>query len=337
MKIPKITKLPSGSYFCQLRINGRSISITEPTEARCRAKALSIKTGLMDIKKAPPPSLTLHNAIDNYIADRQCVLSPLTIRGYRIIQKNRFQGVMHKPMCSIKNWQRVISNEASQCAPKTIKNAWLFVCSVLKENDISIPSVRLPQIVQSERPFLEPEQIPVFIDAVKNTPCAIPALLALHGLRRSELMALTWENVNLVNKTITIAGAIVPDENNNLVYKETNKTTASARTLPIMIPALYSALISAPDKTGRIVTIHPNSLWAKINNICEKNNLPLVGVHGLRHSFASLAYHLGLSEKETMLLGGWSDSQTMRKIYTHLAERDRIKAENKLTEFFSNC
>lgn len=35
MKIPAVRRLPSGSYFCQLRINGQSISITEPTYDLC--------------------------------------------------------------------------------------------------------------------------------------------------------------------------------------------------------------------------------------------------------------------------------------------------------------
>ena len=59
-----------------------------------------------------------------------------------------------------------------------------------------------------------------------------------------------------------------------------------------------------------------------------------MGVHGLRHSFASLAFHLGLTEQETMELGGWSDYNTMRKIYTHLAAADRLKSQNKMAAFF---
>lgn len=45
----------------------------------------------------------------------------------------------------------------------------------------------------------------------------------------------------------------------------------------------------------------------------------------------SLAYHLGLSELETMKIGGWVDSG---KIYTHLAAIDSQKAKNKMSEFY---
>ena len=59
------------------------------------------------------------------------------------------------------------------------------------------------------------------------------------------------------------------------------------------------------------------------------------GVHGLRRSFASLAYHLRWSELETMRVGGWSDFQTMRKIYTKLAAQDESEAARKMERFYS--
>ena len=59
-------------------------------------------------------------------------------------------------------------------------------------------------------------------------------------------------------------------------------------------------------------------------------------MHALRHSFASLAYSLGLSELATMRLGGWADYGTMRKIYTHLSKHDLADAADTLSDFFAN-
>ena len=33
-------------------------------------------------------------------------------------------------------------------------------------------------------------------------------------------------------------------------------------------------------------------------------------------------------------MGGWSDSSTVHDIYLHLAQRDRLKAENKMAKFY---
>ena len=48
----------------------------------------------------------------------------------------------------------------------------------------------------------------------------------------------------------------------------------------------------------------------------------------------TIGYSLGVSELEMMKLGGWSDTKTMHKIYTHIAEADLLKSKNKIANFF---
>ncbi len=78
--------------------------------------------------------------------------------------------------------------------PKTLTNAWRFIVSVLRNENIVPPKISLPQVSPNERPFLEPDQIKQFVSAVEGTDIEIPALLALSSLRRSEICALRWEN-----------------------------------------------------------------------------------------------------------------------------------------------
>lgn len=336
MKIPEPRKLKSGSYFIQLRLNGVSVPITADTAKECKKQAELIKAehraGVRKISKSSR-SITLDDAIEGYIKSRKDVLSPATIRGYEIIRRNRFQAQTDEKLADI-NWQKTISAESRKCGPKTLKNAWGLMVSVLGYYDLPVPSVKLPQLVQAEKEWLEPEQIPAFVEAVKDKSFAIPALLALHGLRRSEIFALDWPAIDLKKNTIAVKGAVVPDEHHRFVRKETAKNVTSQRTIPIMIPELSDLLMAAKNEEKAVVSGSPNSLCKQINRICEKEALPLVGVHGLRHSFASLGYHLGIPEREMMELGGWADTTTMHKIYTHIAKADRLKSENKLTGFF---
>ena len=102
--------MPSGSYFCRLRLDGKSIPITEPTYDKCQAKAIAIKQGL--IQGRTGASVTLRQAIDDYISSRYNVLSPSTIRGYRTIQRSRMTTVMDKPIGNVRSWQRAIDDEA---------------------------------------------------------------------------------------------------------------------------------------------------------------------------------------------------------------------------------
>ena len=337
MKVPTPRKMSSGNWYIQLRLNGQSVSVVASTEKECRDKAALIKAEYRTGKNAivTGDSITMGDALSHYIDIKRDVLSPSTIRGYTSIRNNYFASVMDKRIKDIKSWQSVINAEAKIRSPKTIKNAWRFVCSALKESEIPAPKVTLPQLIPTEHPWLEPNEIKQFVAALEGQPHEIPALLALHSMRRSEIMALTWDKIDLKRGIIKVSGATVFDENNKLVTKRTNKNSSSTRTIPIMIPALRTALEAVENKQGAVVTCNPNTIWARVNRSCRALELPEVGVHGLRHSFASLAYHLGWSEQQTMEIGGWSDTITMHKIYTHLAAADRVKARNTMADFYA--
>ena len=344
MKVPKARKLKSDTWFIQLRLGGESVPVTGFTERECTNKAALIKAEYMNGKKIEKVSIkeekTLQEIIEKFIKSRKAVLSPATINGYNIIKKNRFKNYMGKKLSAIDDWQAVINDEiGTGISAKTIKNSWALISSSLEYSGIKSPNVKLPQIVQKTRPWLDADQIKLFVKAVKGKDCEIPALLALHALRRSEILGLTWEKIDLQKGIIHIEGSAVPGEDNKLVYKETNKTKLSRRNIPIMIPELKKAILAIPEEKrhGRIYTRYQNTMWRDINNICENNGLPKIGVHGLRHSFCSLARHVGLDEQDAMRIGGWENAETMHKIYEHISEADRIKAENKIAEFFKNA
>ena len=337
MKVPKPRKVSSGNYFIQMRLGGESITVTEPTERACIRSAQIIKAnylaGLKTLSRSKT-SLTLRKAIDNYIKERENILSPSTIRGYRTIQNSRFLRYLDRDVSKI-NWQKMCNDEAGLCSAKTLKNAWRFVCSVLRKSGVEPPDITMPQSEPSEKPFLAPDDIKKFVKAVHGEPCEIPALLALSSLRRSEICALTWDNVK--SDHIIVKGAAVLDENNNVIYKKENKNETSARKVPILIPELKNALDAVEEKEGLVWKGSLNTIYKQVNRVCRKNNLPLVGVHGLRHSFASLAYHLQIPEQIAMEIGGWSDVGTMRKIYTHIAKQDMERYKTKLSDFFKNA
>ena len=200
MKLPEPRKLPSGNYFIQLRLGGESIPVTEPNRAACIREARAIKAEYLAGKraKAAPEAPTLTEAIDAYIEERSNTLSPLTIRGYRTVQKHRFQATRPRRLDQIddEEWQGIVNMEAALCAPKTLKTAFAFVRGVVEHTTgRKLPKVSLAAPVPKERPFLTPDEIRVFVSAVKDTRYAVPALLALSSLRISEIQALRWENI----------------------------------------------------------------------------------------------------------------------------------------------
>lgn len=345
MKVPEPRKLPSGTWFIQMRLNGVSVPVSASTKKECIRQAQLIKAEHRAATRVikPKSDKTLPQLIQEYIDALPPDTSESTIRGYTTIKNTRFLEVKDVPVGNIKDWQKIIDDElAKNISPKTIKNAWSLNKAAMRSAGLDIPDVRLPKLepaaVKRKVEWLEADQILQFVPLLKDTHCEIPAMLALHGLRRSEILAMTYEKIDIKNKTIMVHGAAVLNKDGELVQRNRNKTDTSTRVIPIMIPELITAIKKVPAKQrhGLIYTGNPNQIYNDVNRICKKNGLPLVGVHGLRHSFASLAYHLGFSALETMELGGWSDYETMRKIYTHLAKKDRLAAENKMAKFYKD-
>lgn len=343
MRVPTPRQLPSGSWYIQLRLGGESIPITTATRRECVSQAQIIKADYLagrTIKKKtlpPAPEMTLRELIDAYIQKYKPVLSPATVRGYCVIRDNRFQRHMATKLCDLPDWQQIINEETGKCSAKTLRNAWGLIRAALTDARQDVPTVTLPQIVSNERPFLTSEEIRRFVAAVHGSPFEIPILLGLHGLRRSEIAALDWRQVDLKVGVIHVEGALVPDENGHYVRKRTNKNQTSKRPVPIMIPELRAALeaVSKSDRTGPVVRCHINSIYKAVNSICKREGLPQIGAHGLRHSFASLGHYVGVPEHEMQILGGWKDAGTMRKIYEHIEKDALIRSENAMAAFFA--
>lgn len=335
LKIPKIIQLPSGSYSTKIMVDGKRHTITKDTYEECAAAVAAIKYKAIQVQKHERAGIkTLGEAIDDYIEAREGSASPATIYAYKRYRVNMFQSMMDANIHTVtdEQWQAAIRREAKNLSPKYIRNVWGLISAAIYEATGKKPRVNLPAKEHNERPFLEPEQVTQFVDIIKGESIEIAALLALSSLRRSELKALTWDCVDFERKTITVKGAMVYADG-GMVHKKQNKTASSNRVVP-MIPPLEAALRLVEDKNGYVVRFNGSYLYQRINEICEKNGLPKVGVHGLRHSFASLAYHLNIPEKIAMEIGGWADDGTMRKIYTHLAQKDIADRARDFSNFF---
>lgn len=98
MKIPKATKLPSGNWNVKLMVDGVRLSITEPTKREAKAKA-AVKTGLQSAQKRR--DITVGEAIDLYIGNKDAVLSPSTIAGYKKQRANTLQTLMDIPVANL--------------------------------------------------------------------------------------------------------------------------------------------------------------------------------------------------------------------------------------------
>lgn len=344
---PKPRELPSGAWRCEIRIKGDRISVVDDDPEIAHAKAIAMKAGLVEKRerdeKEKSGSITLTKAIDKHIQIRENVLSPSTINGYREIQRNRFSELMTMQIKEIDFFalQSAINNEAEKVGRKTIMNALTLVTAVLSDygKETNIKKFKLPQRKKKAPRYYEEKELIELFDLIRGSFIELPILLGTWlGLRRSEIFGLCWDAVDFDTGKIEIKRTYVKDKEKGYVLRDEMKTSDSRRTLncPGYILAKLDEYAPKKKRSGRIFTMHPNTPYQTLKDMCERSGLKFVGVHGLRHTNASVMVSLGVMDKYIMAEGGWSTDHTMKKVYQHVFESGRQGASEKRDSFFSD-
>ena len=195
-------------------VDGKRISVTQPTEKKAVAQAMAIKEGIAK-EKRNPQSITLSTAYARYIDMKDGVLSPSTIVGYKRLSKNTFQKLM--PLRLDQLTQEKIQREISAMSKdgksqKYITNASGLLSSVLSvfygsfNYSVTLP----PKQKQTQRGLTECE-IKGIVDAVSGTSIELPVLMALQmGMRLSEIRGARYEDI--VDGRLHICRAVVEGE-----------------------------------------------------------------------------------------------------------------------------
>lgn len=339
MRVPKAVKLPSGNWRVSVMVDRQRISITAPTKREAERQAAAIKSGAKVEKRGEPETLTLTKAIDEYIKSKGVVLSPSTVRGYRTTQKHRFPGLMARDVRGITKMdvQIAVNAEAKKVSAKTVANAYGLVRPVLKECGVNAFGVRLPQVQKPVKRYLQPKDIGKLAQAVQGDSCEVPILLAVWlGLRRSEIAGLCWDCVDLENNLLHIRRAVVPDEHNKWVQKDTAKNLSSQRTVdcPDYIMDRIRELPRRSD--GRLFSMHPDTIRKHVHRACAAAGITDTTVHGLRHTNAAVMKAAGIDDRYAMERGGWSCESTYRKTYSYVFDSDKADANKAINSYFTD-
>lgn len=338
-KLPTPQKLPSGQYRCQVMVDGKRVSVVDEDPGRAQAKAVALAAGIAEDQAEPKTRISLTDAITRYIDDRRNVLSPSTIRGYDQIHRCHFQKLMKMRICDIDNMdlQRAINEEAGDKSYKTIKNAMSLVLAVLGQyKTVNTKSIRFPPHKKQEHAYLQGEEIVRLILACQGDIAEIPILMAIWlGMRRSEIVGLQWESVDFEQRKILVNHSTVFDQDGNIITKDYMKNSSSERTIDCPNYILERLKSIAPDKKeGPVFSMHPNTIYKNLKKICTANEIQFPGVHGLRHTNASVMLSLGIVDKIAMARGGWASKETMERVYQHIFQSDSQEADAVINAYF---
>ena len=300
----------NGSYRVQKMIDGKRYSVTYdhmPTERE-------VLRDVLKLSDAEPAKGSFFACANSYIKSKDKIISPSTIKGYTSVLKslpNDFKSMEITKISQI-DIQTVINNYAENHTPKTVRNIHGFISAVLRQfrPDMVIYTT-LPQKVPNRGYIPTENDILKILEATKDNPFYhIPFQLGIMGLRRSEVCALTLDDIS--GNTLSINKALVKDVNNKWIIKPT-KTAAGTR--DIYIP---DSLVKEIQDYGKIFDGNPTTLLYGLNKLQDKLGIPRFRYHDLRHFFASYAHEKGIMSEQTIMeTGGWRSAETLRKTYRH--------------------
>ena len=331
----KIIRTASGKYSARIYIGQTSDGKKKYRQFTNADKRIlkTIVSEFESVNKTTASLDTFSACLERYINARDGLVSPSTIRGYKSIQsvlKTSYEGFCALSLASIsrQDIQKLINElHADGKSGKYIKNIHGLISGVLIDNDYISPKVSMPS--SKAKHVYEPskEDIHRTLDAVRGTDMEIPVLLGIHGLRRSEIVALRYPE-DFTGNVIHIHNALVYGEK-NVTYQKGTKTELSDRYMPLSDECYQ--LISRQGYVTKKTLAAITQAFAKV---LQRNGIPKYRFHDLRHFFASYMHDLGFSDAQIMKMGGWKTDAVMKKIYRYALPDEKLS--DKINSAFSS-
>ncbi|APZ48601.1 site-specific integrase [Jeotgalibaca sp. PTS2502] len=148
-------------------------------------------------------------------------------------------------------------------------------------------------------------------------------LIAKTGLRFSEALALTPEDFDFFNQNLTV--------NKTWNYKtsagtfQPTKNKSSVRKIPIdwQITMQFSNLVKNLEKDKPIFVetrVFNSTINKRLNTLCTQASIPIITLHSLRHTHASLLLFAGVSIASVARRLGHSSMSTTQETYLHIIQ-----------------
>lgn len=329
-----MTRRKDGLYQEAITINGKRKYFYGHSKIEVTRK-------LRNYQEREKSGLTFEEVADEWWEFHEPTLGPITAKGYTPAirrAKEYLSGPVREVTPTDIN-QYILSLARKQYARKTVTNHLAVVNQIMKyavqngyidtnpAREIDVPK----GLAKTPRDMPTSEEIKI----IKNTtaePMGMFAYWVMYtGCRRSELLALTWDDVDLNTRTITINKSRY--QLHNKVYTKDPKTESGNRVLPILnklldvIPTKGKGLVFPYN--GEMYTERRFELeWNKYRKKYGINCTP----HALRHCYATMLYEANVPVKDAQELLGHAQASTTQDIYTHIRDSQKQKMREALYE-----
>lgn len=309
-----------------------------------------------------PESVTVREWLADWLQRKAAEVRPKTIEHYRYelgravpsLRDPRAQdrfGAMRLQAVQPLHIRQLIDHLRGQVSERSLKVVrWLLHAAfeeavnleLLPRNPVAPVKVKAGRKEKAAR-ILQPEEARKLLEALDAHPSPLALALRLMlacGLRRGEVLALRWEDVDLERGRLHVRRAWTRVGTRG-VFTEP-KTPTSLRTVPIPQPTLLrlrayrdslleqgakeeelAGLYLFPSRADPSKPVEPNAPNHLLRRICERHGLPPIRVHDLRHTYGSFLLAQGAPVEVVSERMGHANPNITLGIYRHLLEEER--------------
>jgi integrase len=240
----------------------------------------------------------------------------------------KIHAVLHKALSNAVRWNLVSTNVASL--------------------------VSVPRPERYEGPVLTSSQARQLIETVKgNRMETILTLAITTGMRRGEILALRWIDIDFKNKVLYVRrtvnrlggfGLVVNDPKTKTSRRKISLADFTIKALQEQRTRLEQVRLQAGDKwheQGLVFPcanggfIEPDYLYRQFQRMLNKIGFPRMRFHDLRHSAATILLVMGVPMKVVQELLGHSTMAMTADTYSHLLPSMQEDAAKRLDEEFN--
>jgi integrase len=324
---------------------------TFPTLAAARTWRLETQVAIHRGKLRAPSAVTLAEAGEDLIGGMQSgkvrtkagdLYKPSAIRGYeRSLRDRLLPSLGGKRLGDVQ--RRDVQHLADELLgegldPSTVRNVLMPLRVIyrraIEDGDLAVnptSNLRLPAVRGRRERIASPEEAQLLLAALPERDRALWATALYAGLRRGELMALRWDDVDLAQGVIHVERSY--DEKARVEIEP--KSRAGRRTIPI-VGALRDELVAHKTRERRdsglvfgsteekpFVT---SNVWRRAQVAWRHADLNAIGLHEARHTFASTLIAAGVNAKAITTYMGHASIQTTYDLYGKLMPGSEAEA-----------
>ena len=228
-------------------------------------------------------------------------------------------------------------------------------------------NLKLPSMRRKELNIMTKEEQLVFEGFMKKYRMGTAYIVLVNtGLRAGELSGLTWKDVDFENKALYVRRGMQKittyDDDFNKVKRERKvtdvKTENSYRVVPMLDKVVrilqeYKKKVQTEQeelaelgegfkeddfifKTKYNHPITSEYLRKTCQGICKSNNFRKVGIHELRHTFATRSIEAGIDLRVLQEILGHASYSTTADIYVHILGQVKLSQMNRLEDYLTD-